>query len=221
MKIRLIAILTLLTACSAESVGRQLSWVRTTQPEILLREANRSGRFEFLEVCGLVCATPNLGVLTYDRCYRSVAAIRKIDDTGDVITSDLQDSLKREAQQLAGTYNPMLMAALDGSGKRACGSHERWDGLWRAMAGVTEEVPRNPYVTSLSANSRSSWGGYDFHLHVPDSTAATPQLFARLCSFGPKFGVTKRLLFKVTSGDINNGPVPHRGFVCLDGNVAT
>jgi hypothetical protein len=137
-----------------------------------------------------------------------------------VITSDLQHSLKREAAQLAGRYNLMLKAALDSLGKRSCGMDERWDELWQAMIRVAEEVPRNPYGTSLLANPYALSGEYDFHLHVPDSSAATPHLFARLCALGPNFRITKRFLFKVTSGDINQNPTSRGNFACVAGRVA-
>jgi hypothetical protein len=210
-----------LSTCSPQSppvLQRELERVRSADPATMLREALRSGRIEFLEVCGLGCGTPNLGVLTYHRCYGSVAKVRTIDSAGDVIVSDLQETFKREAARLAESYNPMLVAALDSLGKRSCGSTEQWDELWRAMQVVAEEVPQNPYVTSILASVNPRRDGYDFQLHVPDSLSITGQLFAHLCSLPQQFGIAK-VQVKVTTGDINNGPEARPGFSCTNGKV--
>jgi hypothetical protein len=221
MRSLLVLALVVMSACAPQSppaLRRELARVRSADPAIMLREALRSGRFEFLEVCGIGCGTPNLGVLTYHRCYGSVARVRTIDRTGDVIVSDLQETFKREAARLAETYNPMLVAALDSLGKRSCGTTEQWDELWRAMQAVAQEVPQNPYVTSILASVNPRRDGYDFQLHVPDSLSITGQLFARLCSLPPRFGMA-RVQVKVTTGDINDGPESRPGFSCVSGEV--
>jgi hypothetical protein len=166
-----------------------------------------------------VCFTPGVGPATYARCYRGSAKVTVVDPTGDVVYSEEHRLLKGQAFRLAQEFNERMRQWLDASGRRACGPGERWDDYWQAMARVTEQVPAHPYVTSIMLG-RPDLYGYDFHLHVPDPVDLTRALREHLCELAPQFGITARLRFKATSGDINARPRDEPSFACEGGKVA-
>jgi len=213
----LIGILLTVSACKPDD---QLAWVRKADPARMVADDMRAGRVQFLQVCGSTCSTPGLGALTYAHCYRSTASTRVIDSTGSGIAPDAHADLKAQVARFAETYNRTLGTALDKSGKRTCGSKERWDDLWTAMNALARQVPQHPNATLIIAARDPGGSDDDFHLHVPDFVDLTRPLRERLCALVPQFGISGAVRFKVTSGDIKRQPVLWPYFRCLAGRVA-
>lgn len=213
------ALIVFLLTASACTSKDELAWVGKADPARMLADDMRAGRMQFLEVCGRGCSTPGLGTLTYARCYQPTASTRVVDSTGDVIASDAHAQLKTQVARFAETYNQLLQAALDKSGKRGCGSGERWDDLWTAMNAVARQVPQHPHATVIIAARNPRTSEEDFHLHVPDYADLTPALRDRLCALVPQSGIKSAVRFKVTTGDINRQPVLWPYFTCVAGRV--
>jgi hypothetical protein len=223
MRVKVIWALSLvaaLGACgsSADLPERELAWIKSADAERMFGDDVRRNRIRFLVVCGLGCDTPEVGPITYTKCYRQHAGRRTIDETGDMIMSDEHMRLKHIAEALAKVYNRRALAFLDSTGRRDCPVGERWDDLWDAMIAIADSVPQHPYATSILAYGIPKKGA-DFQLHVPDPVDLTDSLKARLCVLVPRFGIDS-IRLRVTTGDINHNPHEERPFACHGSSVA-
>src|SRR5512142_631472 len=209
-----LSLIAALCACGsrANPPERELAWIKSADAERMFGDDVRRNRLRFLVVCGLGCDTPEVGVITYARCYRQHAGTRTIDETGDLIVSDEHMRLKEMAEALAKAYNRRALAFLDSTGRRDCPVGEQWDELWDAMIAIAHSVPQHPYVTSILAYGIPKEGA-DFQLHVPDPVDLTDSLKARLCALVPRFGIDS-IRLQVTTGDINHNPHEERPFAC-------
>ena len=201
-----------------------LVWVESTTPAIMLADSTRAGHFHFLTVCGYGCEEPGLGALTYFHCYASAATKLTVDPTGDVIRSPRHGLLKDKVFRFAQQYNILLRAQLDSAGKRTCPASERWDDYWHAIDSVANRIPAHPYQSFVIAsvadtNDRGEVRG-DFQLHVQDERDLSNATYYKVCALAPRFGITGRVRFDITTGNINDHPKRHPSFVCLRGTVA-
>jgi len=212
-------VLACLTACGSGSVHQQIesmAWLETADPVVMLRDSLAAHRVHFLQVCGISCFTPGVGLLTYEHCYKTAADIKTIDPTGDVIVSDRQDHLKRLAWRFANRYNQLLVKALDSRGARACPETEQWDSLWTALNDIARQLPREPNESFVMALPP---GPAQFQLHVQKAQYLARDLYAQMCRAATAHGIHGRVVFQVTSGNINDHPHTHNGFTCRDGRL--
>jgi hypothetical protein len=205
-------------------VERRLEWVESTTPAIMLADSTRAGHFHFLTVCGFACEEPGIGALTYFHCYAGAATKLTVDPTGDVIRSQRHGQLKGEMYRFAQHYNILLRAQLDSAGKRTCPASERWDDYWHAIDSVAHRIPAHPYesfviASAADTNDRGEVRG-DFQLHVQDEHDLSNATYFKVCALAPRYGITGRVRFDVTTGNINDHPKRHPSFVCLRGTVA-
>ena len=203
-------------------VESPLVWVESTTPAVMLADSTRAGHFHFLTVCGYDCWEPGLGGLTYFHCYASAATRLTVDPTGDVIRSRRHGLLKDKVFRFARQYNILLRAQLDSAGKRTCPAGERWDDYFHAIDSVVKGIPAHPSVvipSTAHTNNRGEVRG-DFQLHVLDERDLSNAIFYKVCVLAPRFGITGRVRFDVTTGNINDHPRRHPSFVCLRGTVA-
>jgi hypothetical protein len=202
------------------SPERQLAWLDRADPAAMAADSARTGRAHFLAVCGYACATPGVGTLTYARCYAGAATVVTIDPTGDVVASRRHAALKEKAGAFAARYNALTLTALDRAGRRGCPAAERWDEYWRALDSLAAQIPARPNYSFVIALDEGRAARGDFQLHVQDERDDVAALRASACALAPRFGIDGRVRFALTSGDINDHPKAHPGFVCLRGVVA-
>jgi hypothetical protein len=197
---------------------RQLAWVEGANPGKMFADSVRAGRLHLLTVCGLGCAEPGVGTLTYAHCYARAVDRVVVDGTGDVIHSRRHQELKERIRAFAEQYNALVLTELDRTGQRHCPAGERWDAYWDALNALAEAVPGR-YRSFVTAVVELGPDQPDFRLHIQDERELSAKLYGRACALAPRFGLRGRVRFEVTTGNINDNPRRHPPFSCVRGRV--
>lgn len=214
-----IALVAAVVAGCARSPERELAWLDQADPAKAFAESSRAGRLHFVEVCGIGCISPGVGILTRALCYPTAGASVEIDTTGDVIVSPRHMALKNKAYQFAERFNALVLSELNRTGRRSCPETERWDAFFSALDSVAKRIPAHPNHSFVEAFVDLGDGRPDFQLHVQDEADLNASLSRTMCALAPSFGVVEPVRFRVTTGDINDHPKQHPDFTCMRGTT--
>jgi hypothetical protein len=104
-----------------------MRWLKAANPETYYREDIAKRQFHFFEVLGYSSEIPEVGHLTYSRCYAANIQLDRIEGTTDMPRSLEHGELNNKASVFAKTYNKLMKSYADSHGLSNCRVGTDWD----------------------------------------------------------------------------------------------
>jgi hypothetical protein len=104
-----------------------MRWLKAANPEIYYREDIAKRQFRFFEVLGYSSEIPEVGNLTYSRCYAAKIQLDRIEGTTDAPRSLEHGELNSKASVFAKAYNKLMKGYADSHGLSNCRAGTDWD----------------------------------------------------------------------------------------------
>ncbi len=104
-----------------------MRWLKVANPRTYYREDIVKRQFRFFEVLGYSSEIPEVGNLTYSRCYAAKIQLDRIEGTTDAPRSLGHGELNSKASVFAQAYNKLMKSYADSHGFSNCRAGTDWD----------------------------------------------------------------------------------------------
>lgn len=104
-----------------------MRWLKAANPETYYREDIAKRQFRFFEVLGYSSEIPEIGNLTYSRCYAAKIQLDRIEGTTDFPRSLEHGELNNTASVFEKAYNKLVKSYADFHGLSNCRAGTDWD----------------------------------------------------------------------------------------------